>query len=172
MSTFLYSGFIPSCCRWHAFIRACARTASTLRVMRTRSLGRDHLLVTYLNAFVRWWSIRLAIVFELSVCVYTSATLKTWFVIIATLWCCKSISELLWNVNMWCVMWNDAILVVSKLVWNSSWFRLTTGIIWVQVWKFERFGACFCTCALIIWSVLLHVESSYFFIAAEPWASP
>jgi hypothetical protein len=26
--------------------------------------------------------------------------------------------------------------------------------------KFERFGACFCTCALIIWSVLLHIESS------------
>jgi hypothetical protein len=33
---------------------------------------------------------------------------------------------------------------------------LTTGIIWVQVRKFERFGACFYTCALIIWSVLLH----------------
>jgi hypothetical protein len=32
---------------------------------------------------------------------------------------------------------------------------LTTGIIWAQVQKFERFGACFCTCALIIWSVLL-----------------
>jgi hypothetical protein len=52
-------------------------------------------------------------------------------------------------------MLNDAILVVSKLVWNPSWFRLTTGIIWAQVRKFERFGACFCTCALIIWSVLL-----------------
>jgi hypothetical protein len=34
------------------FIRASARTASTLRVMWTRSLGHDHLLVTYLNAFV------------------------------------------------------------------------------------------------------------------------
>jgi hypothetical protein len=34
------------------FIRASARTASTLWVMRTRSLGHDHLLVTYLNAFV------------------------------------------------------------------------------------------------------------------------
>jgi hypothetical protein len=34
------------------FIRASVRTTSTLRVMRTRSLGRDHLLVTYLNAFV------------------------------------------------------------------------------------------------------------------------
>jgi hypothetical protein len=32
---------------------------------------------------------------------------------------------------------------------------LTTGIIWAQVQKFEHFGACFCTCALIIWSVLL-----------------
>jgi hypothetical protein len=34
------------------FIRASARTASTPRVMRTRSLGRDRLLVTFLNAFV------------------------------------------------------------------------------------------------------------------------
>jgi hypothetical protein len=33
--------------------------------------------------------------------------------------------------------------------------------IWAQVRKFERFGACFCTCALIIWSVLLHL--CYFF---------
>jgi hypothetical protein len=56
-------------------------------------------------------------------------------------------------------MLNDAILVVSSLVWNPSWFRLTTGIIWAQVWKFERFGACFRTCALIIWSVLLQRAS-------------
>jgi hypothetical protein len=69
---------------------------------------------------------------------------------------CKWISELLVKCNVWCVMLNDAILVVSKLVWNPSWFQLTTGIIWAQVRKFERFGACFCTCALIIWSVLLH----------------
>jgi hypothetical protein len=53
-------------------------------------------------------------------------------------------------------MLNDAILVVKELVWNPSWFWLTTRIICAQVWKFESFGACFCTCALIIWSVLLH----------------
>jgi hypothetical protein len=58
---------------------------------------------------------------------------------------------------MMCML-NNAILVVSKLVWNPSWFRLTTGIIWAQVRKFERFGACFCTYTLIIWSVLLHVS--------------
>jgi hypothetical protein len=33
------------------FIRASARPASTPRVMRTRSLGSDRLLVTFLNAF-------------------------------------------------------------------------------------------------------------------------
>jgi hypothetical protein len=47
------------------FIRASARPASTLRVMRTRSLGHDRLLVPFLNAFVGWWSVRLAVVFEL-----------------------------------------------------------------------------------------------------------
>jgi hypothetical protein len=72
---------------------------------------------------------------------------------------CKLISELLVKCNVWCCMLNDAILVVSELVWNPSWFRLTTGIIWAQVRKFECFGACFCTCALIIWSVLLQSSS-------------
>jgi hypothetical protein len=36
------------------FIRASARPASTPQVMRTRSLGHDRLLVTFLNAFVGW----------------------------------------------------------------------------------------------------------------------
>jgi hypothetical protein len=94
------------------------------------------------------------------VCVYASATLYTWFVIIATPWCCKFIFGLLVKCNVWCVMLNDAILVLSELVWNPSWFRLTTWIIWAQVWKFERFSACFCTCALIIWLVLLHPAPS------------
>jgi hypothetical protein len=34
------------------YIRASTRIASIRRVMRTRSLGRDRLLVTFLNAFV------------------------------------------------------------------------------------------------------------------------
>jgi hypothetical protein len=86
---------------------------------------------------------------------YASATLWTRFVIICDFVCCKWISKLLMKCNVWCVMLNDAILVVNELVWNPLWFRLTTGIIWAQVRKFERFGACFCTCDLIIWSVLL-----------------
>jgi hypothetical protein len=44
----VYSFLLQMTC----FIRASARTASTLWVMRTRSLRHDHLLVTYLNAFV------------------------------------------------------------------------------------------------------------------------
>jgi hypothetical protein len=62
----------------------------------------------------------------------------------------------LWNVTYDVFMLNDVILVVRELVWNPLLFRFTTGIIWAQVWKFEHFGACFCTCALIIWMVLLH----------------
>ena len=46
------------------------------------------------------------------------------------------------------------ILVVCKLLWNPSWFQLTTGFIWAQVRKFDCFSYCFCTCALINWSVL------------------
>jgi hypothetical protein len=93
------------------------------------------------------------------VCVcYASATLWTQFVIICDSMCCKWTSALLVKCNVWCVMLNDAILVVNKLVWNPSWFWLTTGIIWAQVRKFECFGAYFCTCALIIWSVLLQLR--------------
>jgi hypothetical protein len=57
------------------------------------------------------WSVRLAIVLELSVCVcvYASATLWTWFVIIVTPWCCKFNSELLVKCNVWCIYveWHD-----------------------------------------------------------------
>jgi hypothetical protein len=48
------------------------------------------------------------------------------------------------------------ILVVCWLVWNPSWFHRTTGFIWAQVWQFNHFGDCHCTCALINWMVLLH----------------
>jgi hypothetical protein len=132
------------------FTKASARAVSTQRVTKTRSLGRDHPLCTFLNAFAEYWSVRLVVVFEQLVC-YASATLWTRFVIICDSVCVSEFRNYLWIVNVWCAMLNDVILVVSKLVWNPSWFRLTTGIVWAQVRKFGRFGACFCTCALIIW---------------------
>jgi hypothetical protein len=138
------------------FIKASARTASTPRVMRTRSLGRDCLLVYFFKYFCGMSICKTgSSIWTVCVC-YASATLWTRFVIIGDSVCCKWTSELLVKCNVWCVMLNDAILVVNELVWNPSWFRLTTGIIWAQVRKFERFGACFYTYALIIWSVLLH----------------
>jgi hypothetical protein len=141
------------------FIRASARTASAPWVMRTRSLGCNCLLVYFPKCFCGMSICKTGnSIWIMCVC-YASATLWTWFVIICDFVCCKWISELLVKCNVWCVMLNDAILVVNKLVWNPSWFRLTTRIIWAQVQKFERFGACFCTCALIIWSVLLQLVS-------------
>jgi hypothetical protein len=142
------------------FTKASTRTVSTLRVTKTRSLGRDHLLCTFLNVFAECWSVRLTVVFK-QWCVLCFRYFIN--LVCNNLWLCvcKWISELLVKCNVWCVMLNDAILIVSKLVWNSLWFRLTTGIIWAQVWKFERFGACFCTCALIIWSVLLQLVSEH-----------
>jgi hypothetical protein len=68
-------------------------------------------------------------------------------------------------------MLNDMILVVKELVWNPSWFRLTTGIIWAQVRKFEHFSTCLCTCALIIWSVLLQPPSAMYYEATRRWPS-
>ena len=34
----------------------------------------------------------------------------------------------------------------------------TTGIMGAEVQEFDRFGDCFCTYVLMIWSVLLHIE--------------
>ena len=85
---------------------------------------------------------------------------KTWFVITMTLMGCNLSANCLWNVvtcEMLC--WITVILVVCKLVWNPSWFQLTTGFIWAQVREFDRFGDCFCTCALINWSVLWQLAS-------------
>jgi hypothetical protein len=49
------------------------------------------------------------------------------------------------------------ILIVCWLVWNSLWFRQTTGFIWDQIWWFDHFGGCYCTCASINWMVLLQL---------------
>jgi hypothetical protein len=138
------------------FTKASTRTVSTLRVTKTRSLGRDHPLYTFLNAFAGYWLVRLAVVFE-QWCVLCFRYFMNLVCNNLRLRVCKWISELLVKCNVWCVLLNDVILVISKFVWNPSWFRLTTGIIWAQVQKFERFGADFCTCALIIWSVLLQL---------------
>jgi hypothetical protein len=154
-----YFPFISLLLQMTCFIRASARTASTPWVMRTRSLGRDRLLVYFPKCFCGMLICKTGSgIWTKCVC-YASATLWTRFVIICDSVCCKWIFELLVKCNVWCVMLNDAILVVNELVWNPSWFRLTTEIIWAQVQKFERFGACFCTCALIIWSVLLQLCS-------------
>ena len=79
---------------------------------------------------------------------------KTCFVITMTPWWCNLFANICENVvtyDMLC--WITVILVVCKLVWNPSRFRLTTGFIWAQVREFDHFDDCFCTCALINWSV-------------------
>ena len=58
--------------------------------------------------------------------------------------------------NMWLVVLNHVrSWFVCRFVWDPSWFHQTTGFIWVQIWPFERFGDCYCTCALVNWTVLL-----------------
>ena len=38
-----------------------------------------------------------------------------------------------------------------KILRDTRW---TTGFIWAQVWWFDYLGGCYCTCALINWTVL------------------
>jgi hypothetical protein len=61
---------------------------------------------------------------------------------------------------------NKCRLMLNHYDLGCSWFVLkslviswTTGVIWAQVWEFDRFGDCFWTCALIIWTVPLQLVS-------------
>ena len=103
-------------------------------------------------------------VFELTVCdglkLLCFHYLWTRFVITMCTLMYEVLANYLWNgCNMWLVMLNYCDIFVCKLVWNPSWFQLTTRFIWVQVWRFDHSDDCFRTCALINWSVLLQLVS-------------
>jgi hypothetical protein len=55
--------------------------------------------------------------------------------------------------NKCCVMLNHYDLGCSRFGLKSLAISWTTGVMWAQVWEFNRFGDCFWTCALIIWTV-------------------
>jgi hypothetical protein len=154
------------------YIRASARIASTWRVTRTRSLGCDHLLVYFPECFCemlicktgnRTWT--KCVCLCLCFCYFI-----TWFVIIVTPWCCKLISELLVKCNVWCIY-----IEWCNLGCKASWFEIFCGFDWLPGLyglKFENLsvsGACFCTCALIIWTVLLQSWSRW--LLREMWSS-
>ena len=62
--------------------------------------------------------------------------------------------------NMWLVVLNYVrSWFVRWFVWDPLWFHRTTRFIWVQVWWFDRFSDCYCTCALMNWTVLLQLVS-------------
>ena len=103
------------------------------------------------------------LVFELSVCDGHKLLCfrYLWTHVVITMWTpmYEVLVNYLWNgCRRGLLCWITTILVVCKLVWNPSWFQLTTGFIWVQVWWFDHSGDCFRTCALINWSVLLHIS--------------
>ena len=71
---------------------------------------------------------------------------------------CEKICELWYN--MWLVMLNHVwSWFVCWFVWDPSWFHRTIRFIWAQVWRFDRFSDCYCTCAHINWMVLLLLAS-------------
>jgi hypothetical protein len=58
--------------------------------------------------------------------------------------------------NKCCVLLNHYDLGWSRFGLKSLVISWTTGVIWTQVWEFDRFDDCFYTCALIIWTVPWH----------------
>ena len=55
---------------------------------------------------------------------------------------------------MWLVMLNYCDLGCMQVGLKSFEISVDYRVIWAQVREFDRFGDCFCTCALINWSVL------------------
>ena len=101
-------------------------------------------------------------VFELSWCCF-----KTMLLLLLLNLSCNNFVETpmyenyLWTYcNMWLVVLNHVrSWFVCWFVWDPSWFHRTTGFIWAQVWLFDHFGYCYCTCALINQTVLLQYVS-------------
>jgi hypothetical protein len=60
--------------------------------------------------------------------------------------------------NKWCVMLNHYDLASLWFGLKSLVISWTTEVIWAQVWEFDRFGDCFWTYALIIWTIPWHLD--------------
>ena len=60
-----------------------------------------------------------------------------------------------------------SLLYVWWLIKTLHGTRWTTGFKWAQVRVFDRFGDCFCTCALINWSVLWEESLCFWFMMGK-----
>ena len=138
----VYSHLLQMTCS----ITATTSIVSTLRGMKTRSWGMIiYVILSYCYCWIWLWN---WFVFELSVC----GGLKLlcfhylWTRVVIAMWTpmYEILVNYLWNgCNMWLVMWITMILVVCKLVWNPSWFQLTTGFICVdEIWSAVYLGVC------------------------------
>jgi hypothetical protein len=85
----------------------------------------------------------------------------------SSLWFCNK-SFVLWWMRLLLNYCNKCCVMLNHYDLGSLWFGLkslviswTTGVIWAQVWEFDRFGDCFWTCALIIWTVPWQMSLDY-----------
>ena len=81
----------------------------------------------------------------------------------------RCMTNYLWTYcNMWLVCW-----IMCDLGLYVGWFKIlrdtrwTTGFIWAQVWWFDCLSGCYCTCALINWTVQLHKTRNTTWHASE-----
>ena len=142
------------------FIRASVSTVSTQRVTKTRSWAWSLFILS--ECFCGLWSANWYLYLNSGVWVNYLLLLlyKTCFVITMILRCCNLFANRLWNVcNVWCVMLNYGDLgcmqVGLKSFMVSVDYRVYMGSS-ARIWSFRRL---FCTCALINWSVLWHVQT-------------
>ena len=136
-------------------IMAIVRTAFIQLWMRTKPWGMVLLSYHLCSAFAgndhgMWDTCELFVNFASAI----------WTCFVITMWTLMYV-RYLWTIcELWCNMWLVVLnhirsWFVCWFVWDPSWFHRTTGFICAQVWQFDRFSDCYCTCALINWMVLL-----------------
>ena len=137
-------------------------TALLLQWMRNKTMG---MVILYIISPLCFWlemTVKTGYVSKLLLMSFRTMLLPLLLtdvvITMLELWC---MTNYLWACcNMWLVCW-----IMYDLGLYVGWFeilrdtRRTTGFILAQVWWFDCLGDCYCTCALINWTILLQLAS-------------
>ena len=146
-------------------ITATARTALLLQWMRTRTMGNGNSVYYLTLVLLVGDDYETGYVLNYVWCWCQTTLLPLFSNLVCNNYSNSDVWEIFVNYDVTCdlLCWISMILVCMLVVWDPSWFCWTTRFIWAQVWRFDRFGDCYCNCALINWTVQWQKPSSHFF---------
>ena len=141
---------------------ATVSTALLLQWMRNRTMGMVILYIISPLYFCWRWLWKLVMYLNYCWCRSELCCICYCYTdVVITMLELRCMTNYLWTCcNMWLVCW-----IMYDLGLYVGWFEIlhdtwwTTGFIWAQVWWFDCLGGCYCTYALINWTVLLQLES-------------